>query len=91
MTRSRDLDPEQKSDISIKLEARNVFASTTTRLEKDGTAMSRAEILSPSGATIDVCVEEDLETYEVNVSIDQVQAQEVEKCRMARGWRVESS
>eukprot|EP01043_Picozoa_sp_COSAG02_P014350 COSAG02_NODE_590_length_19879_cov_4.877755_8_plen_3131_part_00 len=73
MNMSQNLDPEQKSDISILLEAKDVVTSTTTRMEQDGTAISRAQILSPTGATVDVCIEEDLETYEVNVSIAPVQ------------------
>ena len=73
MRTSQNLDPNRKSDISIKLEARNVVTTTTTRMEQDGTAISRAEILSPTGAVVDVCVAEDLETYEVNVAIEPVQ------------------
>ena len=73
MRTSQNLDPNKKSDISIKLEARDVVTTTTTRMEQDGTAISRAEILSPTGAIVDVCIEEDLETYEVNVTIEPVQ------------------
>ena len=73
MNISQDLDPGIKSDINIKVEAKDVVATTTTRMEADGAAISRAEIVSPSGATVDVFLEEDLETYEVDVAIEPVQ------------------
>ena len=73
MNISQDLNPKTKSDINIKVQATNVVASTTTRMEEDGSMVSRAEIIAPSGVMVEVCVEEDLETYEIDILIEPVQ------------------
>ena len=68
------VDPSKPSDFTIKVDASDVSVSTTTRMDDDGATVSRAEIIAPTGLTMDICVNDDLTNlaYEMDVAVDPV-------------------